>query len=66
MGKKISQTGRRLTLQCSQAQPKIATYFDLFKWRDLADSLKNTLAIMRDSTGLWFPVFDQLTVESGS
>ena len=63
---KLSKPGRRLTLQCSQAQPKIATYFDLFKWRDLADSLENTLDIMRERTGLWFPVFDQLTVEPGS
>ena len=61
----IVQTGRRLTLLCSQAQPKIAPYFDLFKWRDLADSLENTLDIMRERTGFWFPVFDQLTVEPG-
>ena len=40
----------RLTLKCSQRQAKLATYFDLFKWRDLADSLENTLHIMREST----------------
>ena len=39
-----AKPGRRLTLQCSQTQPKIAAYFDLFKWRDLADIVENTLA----------------------
>ena len=61
--KKLSKPGCRITLQCSQAQPKIAKYFDLFKWRDLADSLENTLDIMRDCSGFLFPVFDQVTVE---
>ena len=29
-----------------QTQPKIATCFDLLKWRPLADSLENTLDIV--------------------
>ena len=62
----LSKPGRWLTFQCSQPQPKIATCFDLFKWRHLADSLDNTWNIMRERTGLWFPVFYQLTLELGS
>ena len=64
--KKLSKPGRWLTLQCSQPQPKIATCFDLFKWRHLADNLDNTWNIMRERTGLWFPVFYQLTLDPGS
>ena len=40
---KSAKPGRRLTLQRTQTQRKIAAYFNLFKWRLLADSLEYTL-----------------------
>ena len=61
----VVQTRLTLQMQPTSMQPtgQIATYFDLVKWRNLADSLENTLHIMRERTGLWFPVFYQLTVD---